>query len=548
MGKQYASKIAKGTKNVEYYLNDIKLNKNSLFLTPVNEHELTRVIEKLLNKTSSGWDGISNKLVKCLKSQLVIPLSTCINRSFMEGRYPDCLKLAHVNPLFKSGKRNIITNYRPISLLPVLSKLFEKCMYTRIYSFLSKNRQLYSSQYGFRQRHSCENAIQELLSGVLKGIENRKHTAAVYLDLSKAFDTLDHSILIMKLERYGIRGIALDWFKSYLNKRSLSVRCAAGEPISMELSENYTFHYGVPQGSCLGPLLFLIYCNDLPNVLEACNCILFADDTTLYKSHENLRYLKWLVQQDRHQLLDWFSVNKLTLNLSKSVCMLFPKDHKVVKLELDVNGMSIPEVENTKFLGVWIDKNLRWDTHVNNLILKLKRNRHLLRTSQNFLNVQAKKIIYFSHVQSHVTYCLWIWGNMINRAHITRLDKVLLDCLSHVKKNEQRETLEILGIEHLIELENCKFRFKLLNEILPEKVMQCVKTDSVGNSLAKMHRYKTRKKNTLNVPVVKNSKYLNSILCKGPKVYGNLPLSLKAITNYNTFISRCKKVLLNRVM
>ena len=134
----------------------------------------------------------------------------------------------------------------------------------------------------------CENAIQELLSGVLKAKENKKYTAAIYLDLSKAFDTLDHPVLLQKLEIYGIRGIVLAWFQSYLENRSLCVWCTAGDPSNTEISDKYHFHYGIPQGSCLGPLLFLLYCNDLPRVLESCNCILFADDTTLYKSHENL--------------------------------------------------------------------------------------------------------------------------------------------------------------------------------------------------------------------------------------------------------------------
>ena len=146
--------------------------------------------------------------------------------------------------------------------------------------------------------------IQGLLSGVLKASKNRKYTAAIYLDLSKAFDTLDHSVLVQKLEIYEICGIVLDWFKSYLENRSLCVRCTAGDSVNMEISEKYQFNYGIPQGSCLGPLLFLLYCNDLPRVLESCNCILFADDTTLYKSHENLRYLKWVVQQDLYKLMD----------------------------------------------------------------------------------------------------------------------------------------------------------------------------------------------------------------------------------------------------
>ena len=182
---------------------------------------------------------------------------------------------------------------------------------------------MYCSQYRFRQKHSCENAIQELLSSVLKNKENKQYTAAIFLDLSKAFDTLDHTILLHKMEKYGIRGIILDWFKSYLENRTMCVKSLVGTPPSLEISKISDIEYGVPQGSCLGPLLFLIYCNDLPLNLSMCNSILFADDVTVYKSHENLRYLKWCLEFELSQLLDWFNANKLTLNLSKSVCMLF---------------------------------------------------------------------------------------------------------------------------------------------------------------------------------------------------------------------------------
>ena len=158
-----------------------------------------------------------------------------------------------------------------------------------------------------------------MLSTILKRGENKKYTAAIFLDLSTAFDSLDHSILLKKLEKYGVRGVGLDWLKSYLENQTMSIKCSAGDPCSVEISDPQNIEYGVPQGSCLGPLLFLVYCNDLPINLESCNSILFADDMTLYKSHKNLRYLKWSLQHELHFLVDWFRANKLTLNLSNSV-------------------------------------------------------------------------------------------------------------------------------------------------------------------------------------------------------------------------------------
>ena len=196
------------------------------------------------------------------------------------------MKNAEVIPLYKNKEKDLCINYRPISLLMTMSKLLEKIVYKRTYDFLDTTGQLYSSQYGFRSKHSCENAISELVGQVVKGHNRKEHTAAIFLDLLKAFDALDHSLLLKKLELHGIRGNALCWFTSYLSNRKMRVKyCGEGE--STYLNWKKVTH-GTPQGSCLGPLLFLIFCNDLHQNLTYLSCIQFADDTTLYITHKNL--------------------------------------------------------------------------------------------------------------------------------------------------------------------------------------------------------------------------------------------------------------------
>ena len=257
---------------------------------------------------------ISNNLLKKIKIRLIELLCMLFNESLKSGTFPGIMKLANVIPLYKSGKRCVATNYRPISLLITISKILEKIIYSRTYSFLSRTEQLYCGQYGFRKYHSCEHAIQELVGNVLKGHEKKEFTIAIYLDLSKAFDMLEHHVLLQKLELYGIQGIALEWYKSYLKNCRMQVECIASESKMKTKSKEYDVTYRVPQGSCLGPLLFLIFCNDLPLNLTICNSILFADDTTIYKSHRNLRYLEWCVQEELKPLSSWFKSNKLTLN------------------------------------------------------------------------------------------------------------------------------------------------------------------------------------------------------------------------------------------
>ena len=332
------------------------------------------------------------------------------------------MKEAEVVPLFKNKSTLEVTNYRPIFLLITLSKILEKVIYRRTYKFLIETDQLYVSQYGFRANHSCDNAISELLGEIVKNQQLGKYTLGIFLDLSKAFDTLEHSVIFAKLNKYGIRGMVLDWFKSYLTDRKLSVKITTRKNLVVK-SHSYNVNYSTPQGSCLGPLIFLIFCNDIRLNLTYLSCIQFADDTSLHKSHYDLQYLKFCAEQDMQALRDWFCANKLTLNVQKSVCMLFAPNGRCVKIDLELDGLKIPQVRNTKLLGTWIDDELKWNKHVNKIILKLKSKIHMLYKGKNLLSCHAKRLVYFAQVQSHLTYGLVCWGNMLNETQLSRLKK-----------------------------------------------------------------------------------------------------------------------------
>ena len=196
-------------------------------------------------------------------------------------------------------------------------------MYSRTYKFLDENNQIYRSQYGFRAKHSCEHAIGELVSNIVKNQQKEKYTASLFLDLSKAFDTLDHKLLLHKLKIYGIHGVALQWFESYLSDRKLRVKCQVDDCGNYAYSNWHILMHGTPQGSCLGPLLFLIFCNDLRLNLTYMSCIQFADNTTLYYSHKNLRVLRCCIENDLSIVIDWFRANSLTLNVQKTNLLLF---------------------------------------------------------------------------------------------------------------------------------------------------------------------------------------------------------------------------------
>ena len=294
-------------------------------------------------------------------------MKICVNKSLSEGLFPQVMKLADVCPLFKSKDKSETSNYRNVSLLLTLSKLLEKIICDKVYTILNDTNQVYVSQYRFRSGHSCENAVSELVSAVLKGFQSNKYTLGVFLDLSKAFDTLKHSILLEKLQYYGIRGVTLDWFHSYLSNRKMRVKCYVASTWRVEFSDYEDVTYGTPQGSCLGPLIYLIFTNDLVKNRSHCNTIMLADDTTLYKTHNNLRFLKWSLEQEIIALLDWFSSNKLTLNIEKTACILFQKSGSTKELSLNLEALTINSTNNAKFLRMWLDSHLNWSIHLNNV-------------------------------------------------------------------------------------------------------------------------------------------------------------------------------------
>ena len=269
------------------------------------------------------------------------------------------------------------------------------------------------------------------------------------------------------MDKYGIRGTSLKWFKSYLENRSMRVKCTSNVSGQLEYSTYHELEYGTPQGSCLGPLIFLIYINDLHHSIQYSSTILFADDITILQGHHNLKYLKWSIEEDLKQMIDWFKANLHTINLEKTECLLFHNSNcnssPTIKLEL--GDHTIRNSDQVKFLGIWIDKKLQWNIHTNTLLMKLKQNTNLLKIGNKFLNKASKKLVYYAHLNSHITYGILVWGNMIDKETKNKIQKCMDTCfnlITHLPPtplNYKKE--KILRIEDLILLENTKLSYKL---------------------------------------------------------------------------------------
>ena len=314
------------------------------------------------------------RVIKGNKNLLSEPLSKLFNDSIKDGVFPTKFKLAKIIPIHKSGCKTKVSNYRPISILSVFSKIFEIIMKNFLMSYLSKQKILNDRQFGFRPGLSTFDAINLFTSDLYNALDNHKSIISIYIDFSKAFDTVDPDILVDKLQHYGIRGCVRDWFKSYLTGRSQFTFYKNSRSVIKPI------HLSVPQGSILGPILFLLYINDMCNATTALNTIQFADDSTLYMIGDNPTDLINRANQELPAFAKWCLANRLTINITKTFYMLFTNTStKYQPLpRLAILDKDITQVAKTKFLGITFDNNLTFKYHISNLCLKLSRSAALL--------------------------------------------------------------------------------------------------------------------------------------------------------------------------
>lgn len=535
IGPNLAAKIPQTTHHFTEYLTTNKIS-NSLFLKPIKTEELEQVTHSLKNSNSKGYDNLSVNIIKQCISQLSKPLCFIFNKSIEVGIVPNQLKIAKIIPVYKSEDKKLVSNYRPISILPVFSKILERLIYNRLIHFLEQNNILSDNQYGFRKKISSSMALIDLIEKISSSMENNDYTLGIFLDLSKAFDTVNHDILLSKLHSYGIRGVPHDWFRNYLSNRSQYVS------INNSKSDNLLIKCGVPQGSILGPLLFLLYINDLDFISKIITLIMFADDTNIFISGHNLESLSLIANTELKKLGHWFSANLLSLNIKKTNYILF-SNTQLPNIPLRLNTDSVIRVYETKFLGVVIQSNLKWNTHIGIVKNKICKSIGIMNKAKNILASAHLKILYHSLIEPYLNYCCIVWGSPeknINLESLLKLQKRGLRIILHTNYRAHSRPLfhklKILNIYDLCRSQIVTFVYRSTNNLLPLKYTNYfIRADEV-------HPHTTRgtKNNNLFRTNAKKSCRINALICRGPKYWNTLPISLKSIYSLNLFKAKLK--------
>lgn len=536
VGENLASQIENVNVDHMHFMKN-KANK-TLYLSPVSENDIIDVVNKFKNKRSKDSENLNMVLIKKLIHLLVVPLAHIFNQSLNEGIFPDKMKLAKVIPIFKSGSIENVEDYRPISLLSQFSKILEKVFYKKIMSFVNSNNILSNSQYGFREKLNTAYAISELIEHISDAMDNDKVSIALFIDLKKAFDTINHSILFDKLEYYGIRGTSLNWLKSYLMNRYQYVSFKDYN------SDKLLIKYGVPQGSILGPLLFLLYINDLCNISDLLNSILFADDTNFVLSHENVEKLFSIMNSELMKLSLWFKANKLSLNINKTNYLLFGLKNNETNKKVSIDDIGINRVYDTKFLGVILDSELSWKKQIKSIENKVSKGIGLLYKMKSKLDPKALRMIYATLILPYLNYCCEIWGNTYN----CRLEKLvrfqkkairIIEGLNYLDHTTQAfYNGKILKLPDLISLKTCLYVYKANQNLLPYNLQ------NKYLSLSQIHSYNTRSSSNRNMfknKVKKDVKYMCTSI-KGVTLYNALTNEIKSANTIYSFKSRMKKM------
>jgi len=541
----YFCEVSERLSSSSAYSNNINLNFNNYLKTPsassfyctsITELELFEVVKKLKPSKTCIGNCISSSVLKDSFTFISKPLLYICNLSFETGIFPDQLKVSKIIPIFKKGRKTEMSNYRPISITNPIAKIIERLLHVRMINYLDRFNLIYDYQFGFRKNYSTSIAVLDVVNMVQNELFKGNYVLGIFMDLQKAFDTVNISILLSKLEYYGFRGCCLDWFRSYLKDRPQYT------VVNDSVSALRTSTCGIPQGTVLGPLLFTLFINDIAASLKKANIKLFADDSNMFVIADNPTALFNTANCELSNLSQWIKANRLHVNYDKTNYILFEANKKSNVIcdpstlpSISLDGHVIERVHVVKYLGVFINEKLSWIEHIDHLISKVSRLSGILYRNKMFLPMSCKKNIYFALIQSNLTYCIEVYANVsktLLHPLIIKCNRLLRSLQFKSRLTPQSELYSAFGtlpVDLLFDFYTIKFMHRCLysSHLIPVSVRSWfVKSSSI-------HTHNTRHKEQFAIQSKFNP---NSLLFYGPAMWAKLPLHLQNEQSVSSFL------------
>lgn len=534
---EIGNKLADKINDADKFTIKNRSTEQTIFFHPTDEQEIHRIIMKL-KVGSPGGDNISAVDLKQVVSLISPKIACMINSCLSTGIYPNCLKSSVVIPIHKSGSKMEVSNYRPITLTNCIGKIFEKAINVRIQDFIQNVTGFDMNQFGFQKNIGTDSAVLESTNSIINKLDAGNYVCSVFVDLKKAFDTVDHKILLDRLHEIGIRGTAHELLKSYLKDRKAVTK------INGVLSNQSIINVGVPQGSVLGPTLYLLYIHNIQYANLVADYKIFADDTLLIYKAKTRHELESIINMDLCRFNNWLKGNKLSINAEKTKYIIYKVRNKAdIDLNLLVNEKAIERVTAYKYLGVVIDEKLKWEEHIDSIIKKIVPLLGIIKRSGITLTKQTADNLYHAHIISHIRYNICNWSSCSSGLK-DRIGIIINKAIKGLHKfnwltptNEVFNRTGYLKLHELIVLEKSKLIFKMEKGIYNK--------NKLITNRSSVHNYNTRRINHLHHIKSRIELSRNSCLSSAIRLYNRLPNNLKESSNIEVFIKKLKYLMKN---